>query len=127
MFILSVKTPGYSWSEKPNSTLRGVVTLPGTLLIAHGVRQRPHESFYPGSTSKQKSIMTWSANDLAPARRTGTLPRRPVPGTVRPGARAVSCGSLGRPRWRGRRIPAPRRRTRRRTSGRDSDLRGVQS
>ena len=29
---------------------------PRTLLIAHGVRQRPHESFYPGSTSKQKSI-----------------------------------------------------------------------
>ena len=24
------------------------------LLIAHGVQQRPHESFYPGSTSKQK-------------------------------------------------------------------------
>ena len=29
---------------------------PRTLLIAHRVRQRPHERFYPGSTSKQKSI-----------------------------------------------------------------------
>ena len=27
-----------------------------TLLIAHRVGQRPHESFYPGSTSKQKLI-----------------------------------------------------------------------
>ena len=32
------------------------VARPRTLLIAHRVRQRPHESFYPGSTSKQKSI-----------------------------------------------------------------------
>ena len=29
---------------------------PRTLLIAHRVQQRPHESFYPGSTSEQKSI-----------------------------------------------------------------------
>ena len=33
-----------------------VLARPRTLLIAHRVRQRPHESFYPGSTSKQKSI-----------------------------------------------------------------------
>ena len=32
------------------------IARPRTLLIAHRVRQRPHESFYPGSTSKQKSI-----------------------------------------------------------------------
>ena len=35
MFILSVETQGYSSSEQPNSTLRGVVARPRTLLIAH--------------------------------------------------------------------------------------------
>ena len=31
------------------------------------------------------------------AHRNGTMPRWPAPGTVRPGARAPSCGSLGSP------------------------------
>ena len=39
------------------------------------------------------------------AHQNGTMPRWPVPGTVRPGARALSCGSLGSHRRRGRRIP----------------------
>ena len=40
------------------------------------------------------------------ARQTGTMPHWPAPGTVRPGARAPSCGSLGSPPPEaGRRIP----------------------
>ena len=37
------------------SALNGIAR-PRTLLIAHRVRQRPHESFYPTSTTKPKSI-----------------------------------------------------------------------
>ena len=39
-----------------HGTAMHTIARPRTLLIAHRVRQRPLESFYPGSTSKKKSI-----------------------------------------------------------------------